>query len=132
MEPRYNSFENMDRFVDQMRHSMFGGDRGVGRGFGDSVRVERTDEAIVVFADVPGFEPDEIGVRLHDDRLHITADHEAGDGHTARHRSLRETVSLGAAVDPENTSATYRNGVLEVRLLLERDSHEGTKIEIGE
>ncbi|WP_324758490.1 Hsp20/alpha crystallin family protein [Haloarcula sp. GH36] len=132
MEPRYNSFENMDRFFDQMRQSMFGGDRGVGRGFDDSVRVERTDEAIVVVADMPGFEPDEIGVRLHDDRLHITADHDAGDEGSVRRRSLRETIALGEAVDPETVTAGYRNGVLEVRLPLEPDSHEGIDIEIGE
>ena len=132
MDSRYDSFDGMDRLFDQMRRNMFGAQRRGWGGFGDGVRVERLDGSLVVVADMPGFERDEIGIRLYDDRLVINADHEDGDGHGARRRSVSETIALDEPVDSEAVRASYRNGVLEVRLEFESDTHEGTDIDIGE
>ncbi|WP_379772589.1 Hsp20/alpha crystallin family protein [Haloarcula pelagica] len=122
----------MDRLFEQMRRSMFGEDWNDRRGHGDGVRVERIDGGLVVVADMPGFEKDEIGVRLYDDRLVIGAENDASDELGSRRRSMSETVSLPEHVDPGDVTASYRNGVLEVRLTFENDTHEGTEIEIGE
>lgn len=82
-------------------------------------------EAFVVHADLPGFAKDDIEVQLVEDRkLTISAsaseDHEIREGdyvQRERHQqSASRTVLLPEPVDDSETSATYEDGVLTVRL----------------
>jgi HSP20 family protein len=83
--------------------------------------VEETEKEVVYRAEMPGFEVPEIDVRVSGDVLTIRAEHreeakgKAPNAATAR-RSVERTVTLPAGTDPEKLTATYRNGLLEVRL----------------
>lgn len=85
--------------------------------------VIETGDAVVVRADLPGYDADDVDVTLTDDRtLEISAAREAPDvegryvTRERRQRTASRTVSLPASVDAEGTTADYEAGVLEVRL----------------
>ncbi|MBX0296092.1 Hsp20/alpha crystallin family protein [Haloarcula nitratireducens] len=93
----------------------------------DSVPTDIVDtgDAYVVRADLPGFDGEDLDVQLADEReLTISADHsesaQSSDGRYVqrerRRQSVSRTVRLPAAVDEEDTSASYDDGVLTVRL----------------
>jgi HSP20 family protein len=104
-------------------------DRFFGRAFGTDPmferagRVDLSDEGneLVVRADMPGFEPGDVDIQVHDDFLTIKVEtkqeqKEGADVRQQRFRSFRETFSLPRGIDTGKVEATYRNGVLEVHL----------------
>lgn len=83
-------------------------------------------DEFVLTADVPGFEKDDIDLRLSDSTIHITAEHETEEetaesdefylkSERAR-RSLSRSVRLPDPIDEDGVEATYRNGVLTITL----------------
>ncbi len=79
--------------------------------------MEDVGEAIVVREAVPGFEAKEIEVTISGNLLTVRAERKEKEGDTCKFCSEREhTVLLPEGVDMEHVEATYRNGVLEVRL----------------
>ncbi len=82
------------------------------------------DSELVISADLPGYEKDDISLSIANRTLTIDASREMTEElaegeylrRERRHESARRTVRLPVAVDEENTSATYRNGVLTVTL----------------
>ena len=149
-EQRY-PFENMERFFDQMRREMFGGvttpaiegrqhgdagsDDGIeSRQFDGSwdagITVEETDDGFVVLADLPGFDRDELSLRLHDDTLHLSGNHEVVGETNYRSRRVSERIALPTQVDPDHVTASYHNGVLEVRFTVAEEPTDGTEIDI--
>ena len=147
-EQRY-PFDGMEQFFDQMRREMFGGFGPQGRQFGDSwrptpalesaerpswdagVSIEATDDGFVVLADLPGFDRDELSIRLHDDELHLSGEAGVGDGASYRSRRVSEHITLPSHVNPDDVTASYHNGVLEVQFVVPSDDEEsGTDIHI--
>jgi HSP20 family protein len=140
MPDRPNPFEEVERFLTEMNRNL--GDVGVGPTLHDfAVDVAETDEAVVVTADLPGFETDDVTISLSGRDLSIEADREdqaaVEDATYVRrersHRRLSRTVRLPAAVDESAASASYTAGVLTVTLPRETveaadDSHT---IDIG-
>lgn len=123
-------FERMRRQFDQAARSWeteaeAWGD--LGRGAAGVDLADRGDEYVVT-ADVPGFDRDEIDLRLVDGQLQITAEHERAsderEGEAAdegtlirrerRRRTMRERVRLPESVDEEGITASLANGVLTV------------------
>lgn len=101
---------------------------------------DRGDE-LVLTADVPGFDRDDIDLRLSEDRISITAEREQEDieedeetlylRSERSRRALNRSCQLPERVDEEAAEATYKNGVLTVRLpKREPSSPDGTNIEI--
>ena len=147
-EQRY-PFDGMDRFFEQMRREMFGewrsqshelddgrhGDESIEatghdvRGWDAGVSVEETDDGFVVLADLPGFDRDELSVRLHGDELRLSGEHEVGEGMSYRSRRVSERIPLPTRADPESVTASYHNGVLEVRFVVAGED-AGTDIHI--
>ena len=82
-------------------------------------------EAFELTADVPGFEKDDVEVRLTDTTIHVTAEREEEEteededlylkSERAR-KSLSRSIRLPEPVDESEVEATYRNGVLTVTL----------------
>jgi HSP20 family protein len=72
--------------------------------------VDALDEgdAIVVIAELPGVEEQDIRVCVDGDVLEVSA--ASGD------RNYRKEVLLPSAVDPKSLRSSYRNGILEVSL----------------
>lgn len=106
--------------------------------------VESPDE-IVVEADLPGYETDDVEVRATDRTLHIEAEHtdstetaetEADAEYVRRerrHRGISRTVPLPTAVDEADISAEMTDGILTVRLSkLEPEETDATEVEISD
>jgi HSP20 family protein len=86
--------------------------------FGRSVKMEderkplidvmETTEEVHVIAEMPGVDRTDVQLDTTESRLDIKAQNEF--------RKYSESVELPVKVDPHSAKATYRNGVLEVRL----------------
>lgn len=72
------------------------------------VDVLEEDEDVVVVAELPGVEKENINLQATKDHLTISVD-------TSNRKYYKELV-LPAGVDPRSARAVYKNGVLEVRL----------------
>ena len=126
-------FDEMDSAFETMRRSMEEMMAGRGDAAGDwrgarAFRLDRTEEGYTLVADLPGFERDEIDLRIDGDDLLLIADNErriADEiGETLRHRSVRKAMSLPEGVSVDEISASYNNGVLQVTMPVagERDA----------
>lgn len=91
---------------------------------GMQVDVAEHDGDIVVTADLPGFETDDIDLTVAGDALTIRAERDVDAEHESehyvhrerRHHAVRRTVRLPAEVREEEATASYTNGVLSVTL----------------
>jgi HSP20 family protein len=91
-----------------------------------SFRVDILDreKELIVRAELPGVEKDDVEVTISGDRLMIEAEREfeEEDKHDTFYRhevgfgKLMRTVSLPVEVDPEKVSAELKDGILEVSL----------------
>lgn len=106
------------------------------------MRVDFKDEGeeLVLTAELPGFEEDDIDARVADRTLRIAAEHEEETEEETegeyirqerRHASVTRSIRLPEAVDKEGISATYNNGVLTVRMPKRDPVTEGTEIDIN-
>ena len=79
--------------------------------------MEDTAEAVIIREAVPGFEAKEIEVKISGNLLTVHAERKGKEGETEKvWGELERTVLLPEGVDTEHVEATYRNGVLEVRM----------------
>lgn len=108
---------------------------------GISLDVEDRDAEYVVTADLPGFERDDIDVRLDENTLRIAADRDTRRERTTdgeyiyqeRSRSsASRSVRLPERVEEAEASASYRNGVLTIVLPKVGDAlGDGTDIPVN-
>ena len=143
MATKYNPFDEMTRMFEEMRNAFWETDSGfwTGRetegalpvgsyGHANLDLTEREGE-YVLSADLPGFETEEITLSFDDGVLSIVAEHDEGGETVARSRTVHERMSIPAEIDQEAIAATYRNGVLTVRMpILEGFEESGHVIEI--
>lgn len=128
---RTNPYDVMEQFFERVSTEFAEGSRAglpvstrTGRSDRLSADVADREDAFEVTVDVPGFDRDEIDLRVADDRLVITVEDErsseSGQGvfiHRERsHRSLTRTLDLPAGIDEAAVQATLTNGVLTVTL----------------
>lgn len=92
-----------------------------------SFKIEEThnDESIVIRAELPGIDPDkDVTVEVVDDELVIRAQrtetHRSDSGHVHRsefrYGSFTRSIPIPDGVDESKVEATYKDGILEVRL----------------
>jgi HSP20 family protein len=120
----FDVFDEMDRMMESMRRSMYEGADDLrswgGRGSSANLSVERDGDHFVVLADLPGFEREEIDLRYDEHTLVLDASHETSEegefGAMSRSRQVHESIRVPGEVDIDGIQASYRNGVLEVRL----------------
>jgi HSP20 family protein len=146
MATRPYPFEEMERMMEQMmeqmRRAMYEGRIGLpafgAESDGINLSLDAVDDGYVVVADMPGFEKEEIDLRYDDGSLSVEASREVSeeDGVSARHhtRHVYERIHVPGEVVEEEISASYRNGVLEVRLPVpasteSEDEDDGTRID---
>lgn len=120
----------MQRLSDEALLSVFGPLGATERFWQPPVDVCETEQAVVVKAELAGIQPDKINVSLSsDDRILVISGIRAEDEEErgARVRCYQLEIYYGPferhvalppdlPVDRENISATYRNGVLTVRI----------------
>jgi len=142
-----NPFDELDDLLDRMQENMeraaqawdptaIGGELSGASPM--SVDLEDRGDELVLTGDLPGFETDDIDVRIKERTLRITAERdemseaEAGEyiRRERRHSSVSRSIPLPTAVDADGITATYNNGVLTVRLPKAEPSSDGTRIDV--
>lgn len=139
-----NPFEELEQLFDRMNRqfeqSAEGMDSGMWGMKSMSVDIEDREDEFVVTADLPGFDKEDMSVKLADNQLKIKAEREehveeGEEGeYIRRERSQRSTsrsVSLPEPVDEEGVEARYKNGVLTVTLQKVHAASESRDIEIN-
>jgi len=87
------------------------------------------DGEFVLSVEMPGFEPEEIDVTWQEGVLNVAAEHTDDD--RGRRRTYHRRFRFPRAVDDDEISANYRNGVLEVTLPAVKDTAvEGKQIPV--
>jgi HSP20 family protein len=127
---RTNTFDDIDRLFDRMNH-FAGFDDGSWGGEpmqSSTMKVDVSDhgDELVVMADLPGFDREEIELSVKEGQLTIAASEqthvdEEDEEHSYVHRerssrTVRRNISLPVDIDADGASATYTNGVLTVTL----------------
>jgi HSP20 family protein len=118
--------------------------RGEAQGAAESfwlpqIEVAQRGDQLVVRADLPGLDEGDIELSILDDALVIEGERRLEREETReglyrserRYGRFRRVVPLPDGVDPDTVSATFHNGVLEVRLSVPEQRREGRRIEIG-
>ena len=148
MATRLNPFEEIEQFFNRMSRqfeetsreldstepfsSLQLGSRAM------AVDVVEDGETIVVTADLPGFEREEVDVRVSDHTLRISAEREEtideteGERylrHERRHQSTSRSIQLPSEVDKDNVEARMKHGVLSITLP-KREMEEAREIDI--
>ncbi len=121
-------WDNLREEMDQLFSRFFGseGEMAGGAMFSPSLDLSETDDEIEVRLDLPGFKPEEIDVDLNQDVLTVSGEHseekeEKEDGrryHRIERRmgSFRRSVSLPASVQEDKVDASFRDGVLTIKM----------------
>jgi HSP20 family protein len=94
--------------------------------------LEERDNEVLVRAEMPGFETNEIDVHLANNILTIEGKHPVREGHEnepRQYNQVRRSVTLPAGLDVERIDAHYRNGILEIHVP-RRPEAQGRRIEI--
>ncbi|MFB6198715.1 MAG: Hsp20/alpha crystallin family protein [Halobacteriaceae archaeon] len=126
-------FRELERLVEEMDERFSPARVGIGGEISTApVDLAEWDGDFIVTADLPGFDEEDIDIRVTDHTLHIDAEHvaeeELSDEHYIRRERVRNdvsrTIQLPEEVDVDETSATYENGVLTVTLPKEHHEEE--------
>jgi len=107
-----------------------------------TMRVEeaREGDEYVVRAEMPGLDPDkDVDIQVTDHTLRIRAERrqetktEDAEGYRTefRYGSFVRTVPLPSAATEEDVKATYKDGILEVRVPIDETRAEGKKIPVS-
>lgn len=94
------------------------------RGWLPAIDIVRRDGELVLRADVPGMEPDDVTIEIEDGLLTISGEREEGDEgedgkylrRERRHGSFSRSLTLPAGVDPSRIEAKVKHGVAEVTI----------------
>jgi HSP20 family protein len=105
---------------------------GRDRAWTPAVDVVRDNGNLVVRADIPGIKPDDVKIEVDDDILTVSGKHEEHKEEQdkdknylrreRRYGSFSRSMSLPAGVDPEQITATTKNGVVEVTIPLPKEA----------
>jgi len=114
----------LDRFFGDFEQSL--GPWGNGFRMGSLMDLEDQEKEYVLRAELPGFEPDEIDVKVSGNVMTIRAEHKEEEkgknGSSYRHGQFHETLTLPKGVLSGKIDARYHSGVLEVHLPKSEDS----------
>jgi HSP20 family protein len=111
-DDRDDPFGNFFDEIERMMNDVTGGDAG----FGSETHVDvyRDGDLVRVVADLPGIEKESIDLQCDGELLTISASNDR--------REYDERVRLPVRVDEHSASATFNNGVLQVRFDVVEDS----------
>jgi HSP20 family protein len=130
----FELMRRLDEDMDRLFGQLWGGGRSLMRGRGSDmqsmwmpqVEVFERGGKLHVRADLPGLKKDDVKLSVESDQLvlqgerrssHEEGDEQSGYFHSERsYGSFYRTVPLPEGVDPSKAEATFKDGVLEVRL----------------
>lgn len=100
--------------------------------------ISETDSEIIVRADLPGFEKEDISLRATENTLEISAQHKEEKKKTTerfyraerKFGAVKRVFTLPVPINPEKATAEFRNGVLTVKLEKKEKKKIGKEIKI--
>ena len=109
--------------LDRMFEEMANGEQ---RGWAPSVDLVEEKDRLVLRADIPGIQPDDVKIDVEDDVLTISGEHteeeEKKEEHYVRRErrygSFERSMALPKGVSPDDIEASVKDGVLEVTIPL--------------
>jgi len=115
--------EEMNRLLDGSLAG-FAGNVGLFSGWNPALDVFEDKDNVFVKIELPGMKKEEIDISLHDGMLTVTGERKqetkSGEGETFRSERFfgrfHRTVSLPTQVDAEKVKASYRDGILTIKL----------------
>jgi HSP20 family protein len=82
--------------------------------------VDEQDDAVIVRAEAPGFEAGDFDVEVQEGRLNLRASRKTetkkDEGRQWSQRECYQSVTVPAGIDKEKVEASYKNGVLTIKL----------------
>jgi HSP20 family protein len=81
------------------------------------------EDVFVLMVEMPGFDPADIDVTWNEGVLNVAAEREEGTRN--QHKTYHRRFCGPEAVDDEDTTVEYNNGILEVRLPVTESDAEG-------
>jgi HSP20 family protein len=87
--------------------------------------MKETDNEIIIEAELPGVKKDDININATEDSVEISAEAKTEEETEEEHEYIRKereqkkfyrAFTLPVKVNPEKSKATYKNGILELRL----------------
>lgn len=134
----------MNRMFDEFFEKPFGlgsffGEREFGGTFEPQIDVTETDKALTISSELPGLEPNDIDISLDRDVLTIRGEkraekEEKGARHYRLERSygsFSRSIRLPSEVEAEKIDATFKRGVLKIKLpKTQKSKEQGKHIEV--
>ena len=138
---RWEPFRDLASFQSEMGRLMNGLLEGPGRttqNWVPPLDVWETESELVYAFDLPGLDEEKITIEVSEDTLTVSAERErvaeeSGDRYfrfERRHGTFSRAVGLPQGVDESMIAASYRDGVLEVRVP-KPEEQKPRKIELG-
>ena len=101
------------------------------------VDVNESKDEVIVTAELPGVDKKDIEINLTENELEIRAEkkeevRKEGKEGVAIHRGyigFQKSLTLPVPVDPDSAKATYRNGILEIRIKKSQKAR-GKRVEV--
>jgi HSP20 family protein len=111
--------------------------RAVERGSFPPINIGSTPEAIEIYAFAPGIAADKLDVSVDKGLLTLTGERRVAEPDGAKNRyaserfdgSFRRTIALPEDADPDRVQATYRDGIVRIRIE-RREASRPRRIEV--
>ncbi len=134
--PFHEIYERMNKLLDDFSDEFEPGLETIGASR-LPLNVRETEDKLIVTADMPGVEKENIKVRTNCSKLQISAEtkqekKERSDNYIRQERRAKNysrSLRLPSYVDPESAEASYKNGVLKVEMDKEKKK-KGKEIEV--
>lgn len=146
----FDTLDTMERFMHNSLNRMLGGiaplqggrllDRFGGfTGVNPAVDIYEEGEELVVKAELPGIDKKDVNVRLLDNSLLISGEKKSERSGESKgfyrversYGTFERTIPLPEGVNTEGATATFANGVLQIRIPKGAEKALGRKIEIA-
>jgi HSP20 family protein len=129
---------DMNRLFDRFFGTPTGGNGISGRRWIPAMDLTETEDSLVLRADLPGVEEEDVQIEVKDGVLQISGERkdereEKGEGFHRVERSFgrfSRALNLPDGVDPDKVEANFDNGVLEVRIPKPEET-QPTRVRIG-
>ena len=128
--PKGRAPENMLDFFEDMWTRPFRGFEEFSKGFTPSVEVSEKEDEILIRAEIPGLDPQDIDVSVENNNLILRGekkrekkDEKENYVHMeCSYGIFNRVIPLRSEVDKDKVSANYKNGVLSIKLPKTRES----------